>query len=81
MELHSRLKLTYATVVLVARGGLAQVVRNNTSDEYLAGLWRDDIAHQLLQGRIGTNDLKRISTCKNFIALSWSWASTGCIAI
>jgi hypothetical protein len=81
VELYSRLKLTFATDVLVALGGLAQVMKNAVGDEYLAGLWRDDIAHQMLWERIGTTDLKGISTCEKFIAPSWSWASTGYVVM
>lgn len=78
VELYSRMKLTFPTDVLVALSGLAQLVQNATGGEYLAGLWRNDIAHQLLWERIGATDLRGISTCEKFVAPSWSWASTGC---
>jgi hypothetical protein len=78
VELCSRMKLTSPTDVTVALSGLAQLVHNATGDEYLAGLWRNNIAHQLLWERIGTTDLRGVSTCEKFVAPSWSWASTGC---
>ncbi|KAE9381914.1 HET-domain-containing protein [Stipitochalara longipes BDJ] len=78
VELYSRLKLTYATDALIALRGLVPVMEGAIEDEYIAGLWKGDLAHQLLWERIGTTDLRGISNCKKYIAPSWSWASTGC---
>ncbi|KAH7304630.1 heterokaryon incompatibility protein-domain-containing protein [Rhexocercosporidium sp. MPI-PUGE-AT-0058] len=78
VELYSRLKMTYATDIQVALRGLAQVMQNEIGDVYLAGLWKNDLAHQLLWERIGTTDLKGVSTCEKSTAPSWSWASIGC---
>jgi hypothetical protein len=58
--LYSRMKLTFLADAIVALSGLAQLVQNATRDEYFAGLWRNDIAHQLFWERIGTTDLRGV---------------------
>ena len=46
-------------------------------DECLADIWREDLAHGLLWERIGEYEFCTISTSPEWIAPSWSWASTG----
>ncbi|KAF7561493.1 hypothetical protein G7046_g2646 [Stylonectria norvegica] len=62
-------KLTYSTDKLVAFGGIATTFSEQLGNRYLAGLWLENISYQLLW-------CGRKSTHLNYVAPSWSWAST-----
>jgi hypothetical protein len=48
-------------------------------DEYIAGIWRHGRAHRLLWERTGHSKHREIRNGAEWVAPSWSWASTGCI--
>ncbi len=48
VEYYSTKKLTYDTDKLAAISGIANGLQKVTGDEYLAGLWKEDLRHQLL---------------------------------
>lgn len=48
IELYSKTHLTNWDDKLIALSGLANLVRKHTRDEYLAGIWRDNLAYDLL---------------------------------
>ena len=79
VHLYSRLRLTKAKDTLIALSGLAKTVREAMEDEYLAGIWRDDLAHGLLWERTGHSERREIRNSAEWIAPSWSWASTSYI--
>jgi len=68
---YSRSRLTRSSDKLVAIGGLAQVVQNQTNDDYLAGLWRSRLQTDLLW--FVTNSTGR--RLRPYRAPTWSWAS------
>lgn len=72
VKAYSKAELTNTSDKLVAIGGLARLIQDNTGDEYIAGMWRKDFEHQLLWH--STRDLNghhRINTGTP----TWSWAS------
>ncbi|KAF1969076.1 HET-domain-containing protein, partial [Bimuria novae-zelandiae CBS 107.79] len=77
LENYSQRRLTYDTDKLPAIAGLAQLVNRSCHDRYLAGLWKSDIAQQLMwihRGRL-TGNVIEYSRQMQFRAPSWSWAS------
>ena len=67
--------LTFATDKLVALSAIATMLSRYIRSQYLAGLWRRHLAHQLLwevRGVIGIVKQCRTST---YVAPTWSWAS------
>jgi Heterokaryon incompatibility protein (HET) len=58
---------------LIALAGLAQRIQSKTGWQYLAGLWRQSLFHDLRWYRTG--EAKERS--KSYIAPTWSWASVG----
>jgi hypothetical protein len=67
-------QLTYDSDRLIAISCLANQVMSETTGPYLAGLWRNDLPHQLLwfvEKRLGHKS-RRPSTYR---APSWSWGS------
>ena len=70
-ERYSGLKLTYETDRLIALAGIAkQALASGRGDEYLAGLWSKDLAHQLCWSVL---DTWRKPDC--YLTPSWSWLS------
>lgn len=71
VQSYSHLKLTYNTDRLPALSGIACLVASKTSDQYVAGLWKNDIAAGLLW---------HVWPCQpsipTYIAPTWSWASS-----
>lgn len=63
-------KLTFSEDKLVAISGIARVVKEETHDQYLAGLWRKDMEFQLCWC-----PTRRRPQHMNYRAPSWSWAS------
>jgi hypothetical protein len=58
---------------LIALAGLAQRIQSKTGWQYLAGLWRQSLFHNLRWNRTG--EAKERS--KSYIPPTWSWASVG----
>ncbi|EIW62676.1 HET-domain-containing protein, partial [Trametes versicolor FP-101664 SS1] len=73
---YSTRKLGEASDKLVACGALAEAFHRILSSDYLAGLWRDTLLHDLLWRRapdaMSITDLVRPA---EYRAPSWSWAS------
>lgn len=67
--------LTYATDKLIALSAIASEMQGYIKSEYLAGMWRQHLAYQLLWEVRGVQWLVRHGRPKEYIAPSWSWAS------
>lgn len=65
-------QLTQKMDKLPALSGLAHEMAAFVGDEYLAGLWRRDLALGLLWNTVDRGDLQ---ACETYRAPSWSWAS------
>ena len=74
VKIFSSRKLGYATDRLPAISALAQEVSGATGDRYLAGLWKSDLVGQLMWQSSPSYD--EVEAYKQYIAPSWSWAST-----
>lgn len=80
VEKYSKCQLTFFSDKLIAISGLARrtctQLRIDPVD-YLAGLWRKDLAGQLLWKRVGTTECTNCLVWEPdiFGAPSWSWAS------
>ncbi|KAH8685460.1 heterokaryon incompatibility protein-domain-containing protein [Tricladium varicosporioides] len=70
---YTRCNLTFNRDRLVAISGLAREIQCQSSNQYCAGLWRDDIEAQLLW--LIDEDKSIISLKPNKRAPTWSWAS------
>ena len=68
--------LTHENDKLPALSGIAKKIQSHSSDQYLSGLWKNDILQQLCW-KISTIILKPIDfqKPKDYRAPSWSWAS------
>lgn len=70
VQTYSQLELSYKSDRLPALSGIAYLIGSKTKDEYIAGLWRGDIAAGLLW---------YVWPCQpatsTYIAPSWAWAS------
>jgi len=70
--------ITHENDKLPALSGIAKVIQSRTGDQYLSGLWRNDILRQLCWS--STNNIKALEHIdpqkpKDYRAPSWSWAS------
>lgn len=63
-------RLTRCSDRLPALGGIASMVAQTTKDEYLAGLWMQNLLRQLIWRPTG-----RGNRPSRYLAPSWSWAS------
>ena len=63
---YSARKLTRSSDKLVAIGGLARIIHEKTNDEYLGGMWRNNLEMQLCW----TSDKEKATT---YMAPTWSW--------
>jgi hypothetical protein len=73
MSGYSQRQLSHEDDVLPALSGLAAFFREQLQDQYLAGLWRQDLLPTLMW-RISPSDMvERVSAI--YRAPSWSWAS------
>ena len=70
MDFTSR-RISYATDVLLAISGLAKEVQRHFPQQYISGLWLNDIHHDLLW-----RSPKKGAIIRNvYVAPSWSWAN------
>ena len=67
--------LTYASDKLVALSAIASEMQAHIQSEYLAGMWRQHLAYQLLWEVRGIHWLVRRGRPNQYTAPSWSWAS------
>ncbi|KAM7185908.1 hypothetical protein V8F20_011612 [Naviculisporaceae sp. PSN 640] len=73
---YSEKKMTKLSDRPVAFSGIAGYTQSHIKDEYLAGLWRQDLAKQLLWHTNGQHALQpRAASAGAFLAPSWSWLS------
>jgi hypothetical protein len=71
VKAYSKCEFTHPDDRLMAMAGIAEMFKKNTSDQYLAGLWKS----RLVEG-LGWVVLNPISRPKNpFRVPSWSWAA------
>ncbi|KAI0334678.1 HET-domain-containing protein [Cubamyces sp. BRFM 1775] len=66
--------LSYASDKLVACAGLAEVFGGALGSDYLAGLWRDSLLHDLLWFKMSSDGYVPGT---EYVAPSWSWAAGG----
>ncbi|RAQ51389.1 hypothetical protein AFGD_012168 [Aspergillus flavus] len=67
--------LTYISDKLPAISGIANMVSQQTGDEYLAGLWRRSLVSDLGWQFAYSSTAERTCPPRQYIAPSWSWAS------
>ena len=72
---YTRAQLTYSKDKLVAIAGIAFAAYEESGDEYLAGLWRNNLEEQLLWIVAGQCQKGRPASWEPDRAPSWSWAS------
>jgi hypothetical protein len=72
VRLYSMGKLTYGTDKLIALSGVAKWYQDQRDDQYLAGLWKNDLARGLLWW---VTNFKEDNQPAEYQAPSWSWAS------
>lgn len=69
---YTRRDLTLPTDKLPAIAGMAKAFHDITGDIYLAGLWKSNLAHDLMWS---SNPATKFATPSAWRAPSWSWAS------
>jgi hypothetical protein len=80
VENYSGSELTFANDKLIAISGMAKMFQQRLGDDYVAGMWKTNLIHQLAWNCVllrfeptkdtpGTNN-------RQYVAPSWSWAST-----
>ncbi|PVH73820.1 HET-domain-containing protein [Cadophora sp. DSE1049] len=72
VEIYTRSALTFSKDKLVAISGMAREISGDMKCEYLAGLWRQDLEHQLLWKVITPHPATKKEDMRG---PSWSWAS------
>lgn len=65
-------EITFATDRFLAISAIANVVQGYTGDEYLAGLWRRDLLHELMWTVHPSTQARQSDEA--YVAPSWSWA-------
>ncbi|KAL9116061.1 MAG: hypothetical protein Q9227_000429 [Pyrenula ochraceoflavens] len=70
IQLYTRAALTVKEDKLVAIMGIARAAQEENNDQYLAGLWRQNMEEQLCWGISGKSPMRQDDA-----APSWSWAS------
>jgi hypothetical protein len=76
VERYSSCELTYAKDKLVAISGLARNIQIQTGDQYIAGMWREDLEFQLCwYNAVGQQSQRAVP----YRAPTWSWASLDCL--
>jgi hypothetical protein len=79
VEYYTNCQLSDRNDKLVAFGGIASRVQKLCGCQYLAGLWRDRIAHQLCRAIAGSKRPGQPPGHEySYIAPSWSWAASFC---
>jgi hypothetical protein len=75
LEMYSKCLLTYPKDKLVAISGMAKFLGENMNSKYLAGLWEQDVEHQLLWRFDDEPSMGKHTRKRTIHAPSWSWAS------
>ncbi|KAK1752038.1 HET-domain-containing protein [Echria macrotheca] len=79
VEIYSKCTLSRPADKMIAIASLAESFRVRTGDEYLAGLWKQDLPMQLCWycPHVWKKDTLRLKA-DTYHAPSWSWASMNC---
>jgi len=72
---YTRTELSWPTDKLVAISGMAKSLGTALGDTYVAGMWRQNLEAQLLWRRLEIPG-EVCSRARQYIAPTWSWAST-----
>jgi hypothetical protein len=72
VEQYSSCQLSYSSDKLIAISGLVRHIQLQTREQYYAGLWREDLEHQLCWSVSVSGSGKRMIP---YQAPTWSWAS------
>ncbi|OCL01851.1 HET-domain-containing protein, partial [Glonium stellatum] len=72
VENYTSRNLTYSSDKFPAISGLARETQKMTSDEYLAGLWRNDLTTGLMWV---PKEKRKLDRASRYRAPSWSWAA------
>lgn len=72
VESYTACKLTFQSDKLIACSGLAKIIQARIEDEYVAGMWRKYLEHELLW----QPEVPNPSQQKKSHLPSWTWAST-----
>jgi hypothetical protein len=72
IEMYSECHLTISSDKLVAVSGLARNLQSQTKEQYVAGLWREELELQLCWG---VSFERYTQTALPYRAPSWSWVS------
>jgi hypothetical protein len=72
---YTRTELSWPTDKLVAISGVAKSLGMALGDTYVAGMWRHNLETQLLWRRLAIHG-EVCSRARQYIAPTWSWAST-----
>jgi hypothetical protein len=74
---YSRLQLSFQYDRLPALSGIAKEMQKHRADQYLAGLWEDDLPAALLWYRksVWLGDPRGSARPQEYTAPTWSWAS------
>jgi len=69
---YSQRGLTFPKDKLPALAGVAQKLADYSGNEYVAGLWKDDLYRGIMWAPVWVSEIKRTETYR---APSWSWSS------
>lgn len=75
ISIYSKADLTYPSDKLIAISGVARNFQERFPDQYLAGLWKENLERQLCWA-VQHRDRKSETKSTVYRAPSWSWAST-----
>jgi hypothetical protein len=78
VERYSPCKLTKPKDKLIAISGLARIIQQHTGDQYVAGMWREDLELQLCWYNRGFSPPRQVQRTFPYRAPTWSWASLDC---
>jgi hypothetical protein len=73
VSLFTTANLTYTSDKLPAISAIARKMAEYSKDDYLAGMWRNDLLLQLPWSLVGKRQFSRLA---GYRAPTWSWAST-----
>jgi hypothetical protein len=74
VHLYTKCELTMARDKLVAISGIARLFKSKMKGSYVAGMWRKDLELQLCWSIDKNEGVEK--PIGNYVAPSWSWAST-----
>jgi hypothetical protein len=77
VEAYNQRSLTLAKDKLVAIGGIARLLAEQSNDKYIVGLWEEKLEKELCWFHSGpsTRSFPKVPKSDSYVAPSWSWAS------